>query len=55
MSNILNKICENKKNEIIIAKKKCSFSSLEKLYIENQKRNFLDLIINSQKESKNNI
>ena len=55
MINILDKICENKKNEIINSKEKCSFSSLEKLYKESQNRNFLNLIINSQKESKNNI
>ena len=34
MKDILSKICENKKNELEKSKKRCSFSSLKKIYSE---------------------
>ena len=55
MNNILTEICENKKKEIELAKKKCSFASLEKIFHDKTNRNFKKLLINSQKEKKNNI
>jgi len=55
MNNILNKICENKKKELELTKKKCSFSSLEKILQNIDNRKFKELIINSQDKKKNNI
>ena len=56
MSNILKKICEDKKLELEILKRKCSLNTLKKL-INDQitKRNFKTEIINSSKERKNYI
>ena len=56
MSNILKKICEDKKVELEILKRKCSLNTLKKL-INDQitKRNFKTEIINSSKERKNYI
>jgi len=55
MNNILNKICENKKKELELTKKKCSFSSLEKILQNIDNRKFKELIINSQDKKNNNI
>jgi len=52
MNNILTEICENKKKEIELAKKKCSFASLEKIFHDKTNRNFKKLLTNSQKEKK---
>ena len=41
MDNLLKKICDDKKKEIIENKKKCSYKTLEKLLPSNEtKRNF---------------
>ena len=53
--NILEKICINKIEEIKESKKRCSYSSLEKLIQNNSNRGFKELIIKSQNEKKNNI
>ncbi len=56
MNNILNKICEDKKREIEILKKKCSLNSLKKLVSDKIiKRDFKNNIINSTIEKKNFI
>ena len=55
MINILDQICEKKRIELELSKKRCSFSSLEKLIQENKNRNFKQLLINSQIKKKNNI
>ena len=55
MNNILTEICENKKKEIELAKKMCSFASLEKIFHDKTNRNFKKLLTNSQREKKNNI
>ena len=55
MSHILDKICENKKIEVEQNKKKCSFSSLEKIIKDKKNRGFAELLIKSQKNNKNNI
>ncbi len=56
MNNILKKICEDKKVELEILKKKCSLSSLKKI-LSNKiiKRDFKSNIINSSIEKKNFI
>ena len=56
MNNILKNICEDKKLEIEILKKKCSLNTLKKL-VSNQiiKRDFKSKIINSSEEKKNFI
>ena len=56
MTNILNKICEDKKLEIELSKKKCSLNSLQKL-ISDQiiKRDFKKNIINSSIKRENFI
>ena len=56
MHNILKKICEDKKLELEILKKKCSLNSLKKL-ISNQinRRDFKNVIIESGVEKKNFI
>ena len=53
--NILEKICNNKIEEIKESKRRCSHSSLEKIIVDIPNRKFKDLIINSQQEKKNNI
>ncbi len=56
MSNILNKICEDKFKELEETKKKCSFKTLEKLVSAKlEKRTFKDKLILSQKNKKNFI
>ena len=56
MSNILKKICEDKKLEIEILKKKCSLSTLKKLVSDQIiKRDFKCQIINSNLDKKNFI
>ena len=48
MNNILKKICEDKKIEIEILKKKCSLNSLKKLISDQiNKRDFKNVIIKS--------
>ena len=46
---------ENKKVEIEKNKSRCSYSSLEKLLIDSENRNFKELLFNSHKMKKNNI
>ena len=56
MHNILKKICEDKKKEIEILKKKCSLNSLKKLISDQiNKRDFKNIVINSSLEKKNFI
>ena len=55
MTSILDKICDQKKIDLIKEKKRCSFQSLEKLLINKKKRNFKELLINSQLKKNNNI
>ena len=56
MNNILEKICENKKIELELLKKKCSLKSLQKLVSDKiTKREFKNKIINSGIEKKNFI
>ena len=56
MNNILKKICEDKKLEIEILKKKCSLNSLQKLISDQiNKRDFKNVIIKSVEERKNFI
>ena len=55
MKNILVQICEKKKIELELSKKRCSFSSLEKLIQEKKNRSFKQLLINSQNEKNNNL
>ena len=56
MNNILKKICEDKKLEIEILKKKCSLNSLKKLISDQiNKRDFKNAIIKSSKERENFI
>jgi len=56
MNNILKKICEDKKLEIEILKKKCSLNSLKKLISDQiNKRDFKNVIIKSVEERKNFI
>jgi len=55
MKNILKKICDKKRLEIIESKKRCSFSTLEKIVKKDQNRGFKDLLIQNQKNKKNNI
>ena len=55
MTDILYKICENKKNELIESKKRCSFSSLQKILQDKKNRGFKNLLSNSQKQQNNNI
>ena len=55
MNSILEKICDNKKNEIIKTKEKCSLDSLQKIIKNKINRNFKKLIIDSQRKNKNNI
>ena len=45
MTNILKKICENKKIELIESKKRCSFSSLQKILHDKTNRGFNNLLI----------
>ena len=56
MHNILKKICEDKKLEIEILKKKCSLNSLKKLISDEiNKRDFKNVIIKSSLEKRNFI
>ena len=55
MNNILTQICEKKKKELKLSKKRCSFSSLEKLIQEKKNRGFKKLLINSQIKNRNNL
>ncbi len=55
MNSILKKICDHKRVEIEITKKKCSYSSLEKILNNKVNRNFKEVLINSEKNKKNNI
>ena len=56
MNNILEKICDDKKIEIEILKKKCSLKSLKKLISDKIiKREFKNKMINSRKDKKNFI
>ena len=55
MTDILNKICEKKRIELIETKKRCSFSSLEKIIQDKNNRGFKKLLINSHKLKKNNV
>ena len=52
MNNILTEICKKKKTELEFRKKRCSYSSLEKLIQEKKNRNFKKLLINSQTDKK---
>jgi len=55
MNNLLTQICEKKKKELKLSKKRCSFSSLEKLIQEKKNRGFKKLLINSQIKNRNNL
>ena len=55
MTGILKEICENKINELVITKSKCSIKSLIKLLPEIKNGNFKKLIIDSQNNKNNNI
>ena len=56
MNNILKKICEDKKLELEILKKRCSLNSLKKLISDQiNKRDFKNIVINSSLEKKNFI
>ncbi len=55
MNNILNEICIQKNIELIEEKKRCSYETLRKLLNKDKKRNFKELLINSQSKNKNNI
>ena len=55
MTDILNKICEKKRIELIETKKRCSFASLEKIIQDNKNRGFKNLVLNAHKQKKNNI
>ena len=56
MSNILQKICKDKSNELEETKKRCSFKTLEKLISSKlEKRNFKEKLISAQKNKKNLI
>ena len=56
MHNILKKICEDKRLEIEILKKKCSLNSLKKLISDEiNKRDFKNVIIKSSLEKRNYI
>ena len=55
MNDILKKICENKKIELELSKKKCSYSSLEKLINDSKNRKFKELLFNAKNHKTNNI
>ena len=56
MSNILQKICEDKSKELEETKKRCSFKTLEKLISSKlEKRDFKEQLISAQKNKKNLI
>jgi len=56
MENLLKKICDEKKKEIIENKKKCSYKTLEKLLPSNEtKRHFKNSLIKAQANKKNFI
>jgi len=55
MSNILKKICDQKKNELEFTKKKYSLKSLKKLLPNKDSRNFKNLLEISKKNKKNSI
>ena len=54
MSNILQKICEDKSKELEETKKRCSFKTLEKLISSKlEKREFKEKLLSAQKNKKN--
>ena len=55
MNNLLQKICQKKRDELEITKNKCSLLSLKKLLPEKKNRKFKKLLQVSQKNKKNNI
>ena len=56
MSNILQKICEDKSKELGETKNRCSFKTLEKLISSKlEKREFKDELISAQKNKRNFI
>ena len=55
MNNILSKICEKKKIQLEESKRRCSIDSLKKIIKEKKNRGFKNLLVNSQKKSKNNL
>ena len=56
MSNILQKICEDKSKELEETKKRCSFKTLEKLISSKlEKREFKEKLLSAQKNKKNLI
>ena len=56
MSNILQKICEDKSKELEETKKRCSFKTLEKLISSKlEKREFKDELISAQQNKTNLI
>ncbi len=56
MSNLLQKICEDKSKELEETKKRCSFKTLEKLISSKlEKRDFKEKLISAQKERNNFI
>ena len=56
MSNILQKICEDKSKELEETKKRCSFKTLEKLISSKlEKREFKEKLLSAQKNKKNFI
>ncbi len=55
MKNILKTICDKKKQELELTKKKCSLSSLKKLLPNKKNRNFKNLLQSAKKNKLNNI
>ena len=55
MNDLLKKICQKKRNELEIAKNRCSLTSLKKLLPEKKNKGFKNLLQLSQKNKKNNI
>ena len=55
MTDILNKICEKKRIELIESKKRCSFASLEKILQDKKNRGFKNLLVKAHKQKKNNV
>ena len=53
--NILQKICDNKKNEIIYDKSKYSINTLENLTKIEPNIGFIKLLLNKNKNKQNNI
>jgi len=55
MKNLLNEICNKKKEELYHVKSRCSLKTLEKLLPQKKNRGFKNLLIRSQKQKSNNI